>query len=133
MHRKANTANDGFTIVEIMVAVAIIGLLATLAIPSYLRSRKRSEATQVLEDLRLIDSAVDQYSLEFHRVGGSDVEWADIRKYLKDASRLYVSGGADIFGHAFTIPSVDDVPKVPAATFSALSDVAPAAFWSPYK
>lgn len=120
MHRKINTSHAGFSIVEIMVVVAIIGLLATLAIPNYLRSRKRSQATQVLEDLRLIDSAVDQYSLEFHRVGGSDVEWADIQKYLKDASRLYGSSGADIFGHAFTIPSVDDVPKVSAATFAAL-------------
>ena len=133
MNRKLNTNPAGFTLVEIMVVVAIVGLLATLAIPSYLRSRKRSEATQVLEDLRLIDSAVDQYSLEFSKVRGSDVEWADIQKYLKDASRLYASGGADIFGNVIAIPSVDGVPKVPAATFAALSDVAPAAFWSPYK
>ena len=87
----------------------------------------------MLEDLRIIDSAVDQYALEFHRVGGSDVAWADVQRYLKDASRLYGSGGADIFGHAFIIPSVDEMPKVPAATFAALSDVAPASFWSPYK
>ena len=133
MHRKANTANDGFTIVEIMVVVAIIGLLATLAIPSYLRSRKRSEATQVLEDLRLIDSAVDQYAIQHSKVGGSSVGWADIQNYLKGASRLYDSGGADIFGNAFTIPPVDTVPTVPAATYATLSDVAPASFWSPYK
>ena len=87
----------------------------------------------MIEDLRLIDSAVEQYSLEFHRVGGSDVAWADVQRYLKDASRLYCSGGAEIFGHAFIIPSVDEMLKVPAATFAALSDVAPASFWSPYK
>ena len=87
----------------------------------------------MIEDLRLIDSAVDQYSLEFHRVGGSDVAWADVQNYLKDASHLYRIGRADIFGNAFTIPSVDNLPKVPSATFSVLSDVAPASFWSPYK
>ena len=87
----------------------------------------------MIEDSRLIDSAVDQYSLEFHRVGGSDVAWADVQHYLKDASHLYRIGGADIFGHAFIIPSVDEMQKVPAAAFSALSGVAPASFWSPYK
>ncbi len=87
----------------------------------------------MIEDLRLIDSAVDQYSLEFHRVGGSDVAWADVQNYLKDASHLYRIGRADISGHAFIIPYVDEMPKVPAAAFAALSDVAPASFWSPYK
>lgn len=87
----------------------------------------------MIEDSRLIDSAVDQYSLEFHRVGGSDVAWADVQHYLKDASHLYRIGGADIFGHAFIIPSVDEMPKVPAGAFAALSGVAPASFWSPYK
>ena len=46
----------------------------------------------MIEDSRLIDSAVDQYSLEFHRVGGSDVAWADVQHYLKDASHLYRIG-----------------------------------------
>ena len=123
----------GFTLLEIMIVVTIIGMLALLAVPSYLRSRKRSEATQVLEDLRLIDSAVDQYALECSKIGGSTVAWPDVQAYLKVASRLYSSGGADILGNAFTIPSVDNLPKVPSATFSVLSDVAPASFWSPYK
>ncbi len=57
----------------------------------------------------------------------------DVQRYLKDASHLYRIGGADIFGHAFIIPSVDEMQKVPAATFAALSGVAPASFWSPYK
>ena len=133
MFRYPTKNAAGFTLVEIMIVVAIIAMLATIAIPNYLRSRKRSEATQVLEDLRLIDSAVDQYSLEFNKVGGSTVAWADIQGYLKGSSRLYSSSGADIFGNAFTIPSVATVPKVPSATFAVLSDVAPASFWSPYK
>jgi len=59
MLRKLHTRRGGFTLVEIMIVVAIIALLAAIAVPNFLRARKRSQATQVLEDLRLIDSAID--------------------------------------------------------------------------
>ena len=132
MLRKLNTTRGGFTLVEIMIVVAIIALLAAIAVPNFLRSRKRSQATQVLEDLRIIDSAVDQYAIETNKSGGATVNWADVQKYIKSGTRLYASGGNDILGHAFTMPAVDSAPKVPSTTFSALSDVAPADFWSPY-
>src|SRR5664279_1036933 len=64
MLQKLNTKHAGFTLVEIMIVVAIIALLAAIAVPNFLRSRKRSQATQVLEDLRIIDSAVDLYAIE---------------------------------------------------------------------
>jgi prepilin-type N-terminal cleavage/methylation domain-containing protein len=132
MLQKLNTKRGGFTLVEIMIVVAIIALLAAIAVPNFLRSRKRSQATQVLEDLRIIDGAVDQYAIEYKKAAGSTVEWDDVQKYVKTGTRLYTSGGTDILGNAFTMPTVDNAPTVPAATFSALSDVAPASFWSPY-
>ena len=132
MLRKLNTKHAGFTLVEIMIVVAIIALLAAIAVPNFLRSRKRSQATQVLEDLRIIDSAVDQYAIEFNKSGGSNVVWADVQKYIKRDTRLYSSTGTDILGNAFVVTSVDGIPKVNATTFSALSDVAPNDFWSPY-
>ena len=49
MLRKLNTKHAGFTLVEIMIVVAIIALLASIAVPNFLRSRKRSQATHVLE------------------------------------------------------------------------------------
>ena len=134
MLRKLNTKHAGFTLVEIMIVVAIIALLAAIAVPNFLRSRKRSQATQILEDLRIIDSAVDQYAIETNKNSGSAAAWADVQSYIKTGTRLYTSVGTDILGNAFLVPfSVDTTPKVPAATFTALSDVAPAAFWSPYK
>ena len=133
MLRKLNTNRGGFTLVEIMIVVAIIALLAAIAVPNFLRSRKRSQATQVLEDLRIIDSAVDQYAIETNKAGGATVAWADVQKYIKTGTRLYTSGGADILGNSFTIPTVDNPPKVAGATYTALSDVAPADFWSPYR
>ena len=122
----------GFTLVEIMIVVAIIALLAAIAVPNFLRSRKRSQATQVLEDLRQIDSAVDQWAIENNKAGGSAVTWADVQKYIKNGTRLYTSGGKDILGNAFTINAVDTAPQVAAATYTALSDVAPSDFWSPF-
>ncbi len=132
MLRKLNTKRGGFTLVEIMIVVAIIALLAAIAVPNFLRSRKRSQATQVLEDLRIIDSAVDQYAIETNKSSGATVAWADVQKYIKTGTRLYASGQKDILGNTFTMPSVDTAPRVPSTTYSALSDVAPNDFWSPY-
>jgi len=47
-----------------MIVIAIIALLAALAVPGFLRARKRSQASRVINELRLIDSAVDQYAVE---------------------------------------------------------------------
>ena len=134
MHRKLNNEHGGFTLVEIMIVVAIIALLAAIAVPNFLRSRKRSQATQVLEDLRIIDSAIDQYAIETNKSSGASAGWADIQNYMKTGTRLYSSGGNDILGNAFNggVFSVDSIPKVAAGTFNALSDVAPSSFWSPY-
>ena len=132
MLRKLNTKHAGFTLVEIMIVVAIIALLAAIAVPNFLRSRKRSQATQVLEDLRMLSSAVDQYAIETSKSSSVIPLWADIQNYVKTGTRLYTSGMTDILGNSFLPFSVDSQPAVPAATFSALSDVAPAEFWSPY-
>ena len=132
MLRKLNTKRGGFTLVEIMIVVAIIALLAAIAVPNFLRSRKRSQATQVLEDLRVIDSAVDQYAIETNKSSGATVAWTDVQKYIKTGTRLYASGQKDILGNTFAMPSVDSAPRVNGTTFNALSDVAPNDFWSPY-
>src|SRR5678815_2792436 len=118
MLRKLNSKRGGFTLVEIMIVVAIIALLAAIAVPNFLRSRKRSQATQVLEDLRQIDSAIDQYAIETNKPGGFVVTWTDVRAYLKTGTRLEVSGGNDILGRPFTITKVDEAPKVNSTTYS---------------
>jgi prepilin-type N-terminal cleavage/methylation domain-containing protein len=135
MLRKLNKNRGGFTLVEIMIVVAIIALLAAIAVRNFLRARKRSQATQVLEDLRLIDSAIDQYAIETNKSGQAGVNFTDIKAYLKTGSKLYNSGGKDLLGNDFNGGSfkVDEIPKVAGATFTELSDVAPDSFWSPYK
>jgi prepilin-type N-terminal cleavage/methylation domain-containing protein len=123
--------SSGFTLVEIMIVVAIIALLAAIAVPGFLRARKRSQASRVLNDLRLIDAAVDQYAIETNKKSGDSVGVADWTNYLKKNTTLYLTG-KDIFGNAYGTQTVDTLPAVPSTTYAALSDVVDAAFWSPY-
>ena len=133
MLQKLHKNRGGFTLVEIMIVVAIIALLAAIAVPNFLRARKRSQATRILEDLRMIDSAIDQYAIETNKTGGANVGWSDVILYLKQGSTLATSGGKDMLGNSFGTFSVDTLPIVPTATFAKLSDVAPGDFWSPFK
>ena len=135
MRNTLNKRRGGFTLVEIMIVVAIIALLAAIAVPNFLRARKRSQATRILEDLRIIDSAIDQYAIEANKSGGATVNWTDIQSYVKKGSIIYNSGGTDLLGTAFGNAgtfSVDAIPKLSSTTFNKLSDVAPVDFWSPF-
>jgi type II secretory pathway pseudopilin PulG len=118
-----------------MIVVAIIALLAAIAVPNFMRARKRSQATQILEDLRILDQAVDQYAIETNRKAGDIVSWADLQGYVKPNTRLYSSNGRDIHGHemCYTV-RVDQNSsiRVCSLSFHELSDVAPLEFWSPY-
>jgi prepilin-type N-terminal cleavage/methylation domain-containing protein len=127
-HRLRRT---GFTLVEIMIVVAIIALLAAIAVPGFLRSRKRSQASRIINDLRLIDSAVDQYSIETNKKTGDPVDVTDWTNYLKKDTVLFVTG-KDILGNDYGAQTVDMLPQVPATSKTALSDVTDTAFWSPY-
>ncbi|HCP90612.1 MAG TPA: prepilin-type cleavage/methylation domain-containing protein [Spartobacteria bacterium] len=131
MLNTLNKKRGGFTLVEIMIVVAIIALLAAIAVPGFLRARKRSQATRILNDLRMIDSAVDQYAIETNRKTNDPVATADWTSYLKSGTILY-NTGKDLLGDGYGAQTVDSLPAVPLSSFNALSDVAPSAFWSPY-
>ena len=121
----------GFTLVEIMIVVAIIALLASIAVPNFQRARKRSQATRILEDLRVLDNATDMYAIENNKTTGANPNFTDLKVYLKTGTVLY-STGTDIFGDSYGPFTVDTIPKVPTAAYNNLSDVAPLSFWSPY-
>lgn len=126
-----SSRRSGFTLVEIMIVVAIIALLAAIAVPGFLRARKRSQASRIINDLRLIDSAVDQYAIETSKTTGATVNTADWTNYLKKDTNLYATG-LDILGNAYGVQTVDVLPAVPSASKASLSDVTDATFWSPY-
>jgi prepilin-type N-terminal cleavage/methylation domain-containing protein len=132
MLNKLNKRRGGFTLVEIMIVVAIIALLAAIAVPGFLRARKRSQASRIINDLRLIDSAVDQYAIETNKQSGAVVNTTDWTAYLKQGTNLY-STGKDILGNGYGAQTVDSIPKVPTNSYNNLSDVTDNTFWSPYK
>src|SRR5438552_3001574 len=131
MLNKLRTKHAGFTLVEIMIVVAVIALLAAIAVPGFLRARKRSQASKILNDLRMIDSAVDQYAIETGKKTNDLVGTADWTNYVKKDSALFHTG-QDLFGNDYGGQTVDTIPKAPAAAWNTLSDVADTTFWSPY-
>ena len=131
MLNKLNKRRGGFTLVEIMIVVAIIVLLAAIAVPGFLRARKRSQASRILNDLRMIDAACDQYAIETNRSTGNTVAVTDWTNYLKKGTSLY-NTGSSLLGSAYGAQTVDTIPQVPSADYAVLSDVANTGFWSPY-
>jgi prepilin-type N-terminal cleavage/methylation domain-containing protein len=135
MKRRTPQLSLGFTLVEIMIVVAIIALTAAIALPNYFRARKRAQATRMVDDLRLIDGALDLYATENSKAAGAPAAWQDLQPYLKKNIVLYNSGGIDLLGNMINndlIFTVDGVPRVNSTSFAALSDVAPPDFWSPF-
>jgi prepilin-type N-terminal cleavage/methylation domain-containing protein len=131
MLNKVNKRRGGFTLVEIMIVVAIIALLAAIAVPGFLRARKRSQASRILNDLRMIDAAVDQYAIENNLTTGSAVTVTAWEGYMKKGSTLY-NTGKDIFGNSYGPQTVDTIPQVTTSALNVLSDVAGTGFWTPY-
>ena len=131
MLNKLTKKRAGFTLVEIMIVVAIIALLAAIAVPGFLRARKRSQASKILNDLRMIDSAVDQYAIETGKKSGDPIAVSDWTNYVKKDTMLYTTG-KDLFGDDYGAQTVDSLPAAPNAAWNALSDVADTSFWSPY-
>lgn len=125
----------GFSLTEIMLVVAIMALIAVVAIPNHLRARKRSQASRVLDDLRVIDNALDLYALEFRKTGAEPLTLTSLmfmQKYVKRDTPLYTSLPLDILGNSFVVSDLQTPPKISKTTYDSLSDVAPLEFWSPY-
>lgn len=129
--KQSKKSHAGFTLVEIMIVIAIIALLAAIAVPNFLRARKRSQATSIMNDLRQLDAAMDQYAIDTGKLGGFQPTFADLQNYLKTDTNLYTTG-TDLFGNSYGPFTVDSVPQVPDSAFNTLSDVADANFWGQY-
>ena len=106
---KNRTARQsGFTLVEIMIVVAIIGLLAAIAIPNFIKARTTSQKNACINNLRQIDGAIQQWALENKKDPAATVKFTDISGYLKN-SVICPSGGT-AFSDSYTIVDVQTKP-----------------------
>ena len=100
--------NVAVVLVEIMIVVAIIGMLAAIAIPNYAQSRIAAHKHVCINNLQQIEGAIQRWSLDMKKDEGQPVTYSDIRGYLQH-SVVCPSGGTS-FEDSYTISTVDAAP-----------------------
>jgi prepilin-type N-terminal cleavage/methylation domain-containing protein len=100
----------GFTLVEIMIVVAIIGLLAAIAIPSFVHARAKSQATACINNLRQIEAAVQQVAIEKGLHVGDVVNYpTDVSAYIKLNTANSIPGCPA--GGTYSLQQVGTIPQ----------------------
>jgi prepilin-type N-terminal cleavage/methylation domain-containing protein len=82
MNRISYRPKAGFTLVEIMIVVAIIGLLAAIGIPNFVRARQTSQTNACINNLRIIDQAKQQWGLEYGQQATASPASTDLTPYF---------------------------------------------------
>lgn len=119
MISKIRQSRAAFTLVEIMIVVAIIGLLAALAVPGFVKARKQSQGRRILNDVRQMDAAIDQWALETGQSDGATVSTTGAATYLKGSWKT-----TDLLGNTFVVGTVGtNQITVSSATKTALTGV----------
>lgn len=111
-----NKSIAGFTLIEIMLVVVLIGLLAGIAVPNMIRTRTTTRTNACINNLRVIEYAIQQWALESRKDASSIVEFSDISPYMR-RSVLCPAGGTS-FANSYEISTVASQPicqRVPGA------------------
>jgi prepilin-type N-terminal cleavage/methylation domain-containing protein len=106
--KNISSRRSGFTLVEIMIVVAIIGLLASIAIPAYTPARGKAYQSVCISNLQQIEGAIQRWSLEMKKDEGQAVAYSDIRSYLQRS--VACPAGGTSFEDSYTLTTVEAVP-----------------------
>ena len=120
MTAKAYRHSRGFTLLEIMIVVALIGLLAVMALPAFMKVRKQSQGKRIVNDARVIDTAIDAWAMENNKADNDTVDLVAINGYSK-SGQLRTT---DVLGNPYAIGVVGTSQvRVATSTKSALGGV----------
>jgi prepilin-type N-terminal cleavage/methylation domain-containing protein len=105
---KRFTKRSGFTLVEIMIVVLIIGILMAIAVPNFIRARESSRRNSCIANLKQIDSAKEQWAMDNRAAAGAAVTMGDIAGvYIKGAT----TGPVCPAGGTYTVNTVGTNPS----------------------
>ncbi len=109
---QTNQKKAGFTLVELMIIVTIIGMLVAIAVPNFVKSRDQAQLNSILNNLRVIESAKDQWALENKTGSGAATTLTNICEYLKGGTvksvvtETYVSNDIGLAAYAALPPTL---------------------------
>jgi prepilin-type N-terminal cleavage/methylation domain-containing protein len=106
--KTRTTRQGGFTLVEIMIVVAIIGMLASIAIPNFVKARTTAQMNACISNLRQIDGAIQQWALDTKQNDVANVTAADVPPYLKNA--VTCPSGGKTFADSYAVTTVQARP-----------------------
>ena len=109
----------GFTLVEIMIVVAIIGIVIAIAVPGFIRARRVSQARACQANLQRIDGAKEQYAMDNRLASGEGIDMDDLLEpegeladpYLRDEPTCPAAGAEA----EYTVNAVGTAPECPVA------------------
>ena len=107
---KKLTNKGGFTLVEIMIVVAIIGLLAAIAIPNFMRARETAQKNACLANLKQIDGAITLWALDEGQGSAAEVTMADL---VGDYIKVEPFCPLDTDQTGYVVATVADAPACP--------------------
>jgi len=110
----------GFTLVEIMIVVSIIGLLAAIAIPSFVHARAKSQATACINNMRQIETAVQEVAIEKGKHVGDSLTYPDdVTPYIRLNSNNKIPGCPA--GGDYSLANVGTIPQAQCSLGSSVN------------